>query len=457
MLQPRALLCMALGLLWLCQSAPAHAVKVIKYNIRDGGPYVINVAKGEKTVLAFSSKVITAYSVEGPMDGVKTFLYEVTVEPTPGLEHRNIEVQTEDYRVGVLVNRVYRSDDAHQRAEFFDGYKDESIMAARCEKRLDAKLSGLMYEGFEVSGGSFAATATIRLDYKVIRLGTGHLKIFFVITNQSKRVFPIETLRVLDQDRRGEHAGFYNLDAPKESDKVLAVVPAHGKVQGYVAITKPQRLGSTAYLGLIPSRGIAPAWNKINLLDPASPPDENKGRVSVHVQALGGLFLAKDTLGFNRRDATLLTGLGARLTYGFTMHLNFEAELVAVTTGEARFNDVMWDGLEGELARSGTLVRALFGGQLRFGRRYVPYVRLGLGAQGAGYNSRFISGGQATAMPESSIDVDLVFALGAGFDLWLAKWLRTGLTATMLGPVVGVSDTEWLDLEAGLYFGYVWP
>ena len=81
--------------------------------------------------------------------------------------------------------------------------------------------------------------------------------------------------------------------------------------------------------------------------------EEARGRVSVQVQALGGYIWLYDGLQLGETEAASFRGLGARVTYGFTRLLSFEAELIGARTGsDARFDDVSFNDVDGDLVRS---------------------------------------------------------------------------------------------------------
>ena len=102
-------------------------------------------------------------------------------------------------------------------------------------------------------------------------------------------------------------------------------------------------------------------------------------------------------------DATSCTVLGVRIVKGFFESVAFEAEAVGAWSSDAHFEGVMFNGEQGDLARSVKLGRVTAGGLLRFGDRTIPYFRLGLGVQGTSYAGEFTANGTAMDGPDSSL------------------------------------------------------
>lgn len=179
---------------------------------------------------------------------------------------------------------------------------------------------------------------------------------------------------------------------------------------------------------------------------------KEKDRVTLHLMAVaGGIWLA-DGLGQGRLDPTSLTGFGARVTYGFNRFLGFEAEVIGAGTGEARFGDTGLNGMQGDLLRSASLGRLQVGPVVRFGRKTVPFMRIGVGAQGASIGSRFLVDGNDAPGPDSSFEFNLLGYFGAGVDFRLGEHFVAGfgLSAEQLAS----SDSR--SIEAGIHFGYGW-
>ena len=181
--------------------------------------------------------------------------------------------------------------------------------------------------------------------------------------------------------------------------------------------------------------------------------EKEKDRVTLHLTAVAGGIWLSDGLQTNRLDPTSLTGFGARVTYGFNRYFAFEADSIGASTGEARFGDATFEGMQGELMRSASLGRVKTGAVIRFGSRTVPTLRIGVGAQGASIDSRFLIDGSQVSGPGSSFDFNLLGYFGAGVDFRLGEHFVAGfgLSAEQLAS----SDVR-SSIEAGLHIGYGW-
>jgi opacity protein-like surface antigen len=178
-----------------------------------------------------------------------------------------------------------------------------------------------------------------------------------------------------------------------------------------------------------------------------------KGRVSLHVQAMvGGIWLANPQDDADL-DPTSVKGLGARVTYGFNRYVGFEADVVGAKSGESRFEDVDFNGQQGDLLRSAKLGRVTLGGVIRMGvRRYIPVVRVGLGLQGASHNAEFEVGGGRMAGPEVGFEFNLTWSVGAGLDIRLGDHFIAGATVSGTQLMAGNSRS----IDAGVHLGYSW-
>ena len=146
--------------------------------------------------------------------------------------------------------------------------------------------------------------------------------------------------------------------------------------------------------------------------------------------SLGACWLA-ETAESNNFEATRCFVLGARLVKGFYQAVAFEAEAALGWTGNADFANE---------ARSARFGRVTLGGLLRFGEWTIPYVRLGLGAQGADYNDT-----------GSSFELTTFFTLGGGVDVRIGNNILAGFSISL-----NSTGDQARALDAGLHIGYGW-
>lgn len=179
---------------------------------------------------------------------------------------------------------------------------------------------------------------------------------------------------------------------------------------------------------------------------------KEKERVTLHVLGVAGGIWLQESQTEGRLDATSMTGLGARVTYAYNRHLAVEGEALGASTGNARFANASFDGMQGELLRSATLGRVQAGGVLRLGRQIIPLLRVGLGAQVSSIDSRFVIDGSEAPGPGHAYDFDPLWYLGAGMELRPTEHLVAGFTLTTEKMASSASRT----LEAGIHIGYGW-
>ena len=152
---------------------------------------------------------------------------------------------------------------------------------------------------------------------------------------------------------------------------------------------------------------------------------------SVAAEVRGGIA----RIGERDTDAEMVPafGLGGRVTHAWSNTLAWDLGLDATLTQPATFPDAKasYDGrdIRGAVTRRTATARAEVGGELRFGARLIPTVRLALGPQ-VRYRSASDVGAFADAVP-SSISLDGVVALGVGLDLRLGRQRVIGLAVQL--------------------------
>jgi hypothetical protein len=149
---------------------------------------------------------------------------------------------------------------------------------------------------------------------------------------------------------------------------------------------------------------------------------------------------------------TSLYGLGARITYSFSLLLAFEADVMAGRSGDARFHEVPWSNMRVDMVRIASVGRVRMGGVLRFGERYIPTVRAGIGAQGASHRATVVADGATSPGPDLRFEVDGMWYFGGGLDIRLGERMVAGAAVSFDQSMV--SDSR--SLQLGVHMGYAW-
>lgn len=294
----------------------------------------------------------------------------------------------------------------------------------------------------------------------------------FCVDNRTSRSYPLATIMIVDDNREHLRAQAVAFDAPGDTQRgfLLATIPAKTRVQGAVMV--PHALqGSLHELSLTFSdpAGIRPLiattekadWVLLRNKDYEREQRELSlarrelllaRQVAFGVHALGGAIWMANPQNTDANAPATITGFGIRGTYGIHTLFAVEGEFAAARTGNAYFDDT-WNGVEGELARRATVVRFLFSGVLRMGRRYVPTLRIGLGFQGANHTASFVSNdGVMMNGPNDDFEAKLLLSLGAGFNARIGDHLYLGVHAGFSQSI----DAESTSLEGGLHLSYGW-
>ena len=220
-----------------------------------------------------------------------------------------------------------------------------------------------------------------------------------------------------------------------------------------VLIDDPDGLGDYVTLAVTEPDGSRRIQrSKIPVWDLTPPPDENVGKITLSLAAAYGMVWFEDGLGASQLDGTDLRLLGGWVTYGFTEKINGEAFIVLGNSGQARFANMTINDVQGDLLRNARIGRAQFGGLVRWGDRYKPTFRAGLGVQAASYDSRFMVGSSSTPGPESSVDVHGLAYFGAGVGIRLTDSLLLDLS----GNFVSLLNSESKSVQLGVQIGYSW-
>jgi hypothetical protein len=173
-------------------------------------------------------------------------------------------------------------------------------------------------------------------------------------------------------------------------------------------------------------------------------------QVTVSLRGLFGGFWTGDAAGQDRVAGTTMVGFGARVQKGYQWGGAFEGEVIAARSGDARFEEVSWNGLTGDITRHATFGRAMGGFAMRVGHDLVLTGRVGLGVQLTDYDSILTMGGIPVTGPGNGLEVDGVWSVGTGVDARIGEhWI--------LGAAVNFADafnTDARSFEGGIHIGY---
>ncbi|MDH5641620.1 MAG: hypothetical protein OEY28_10025 [Nitrospira sp.] len=284
--------------------------------------------------------------------------------------------------------------------------------------------------------------------------------VVFDIINLDPDDYHVDHLQALNEFGTRDHAKFAEFigSTQPEHNEGPLIVPAGARVQAGLLLRDVETIGRHITLSMSEPNHLRPVtsdpityapirWSRGPVLDLTDPPDENEGRLGIHIQAVGGVIWLSDGVPQDPLDATGLQGLGARITYGLSKRLSFETEIMGAQTGEACFAI-----MDGELTRSAAIGRVQGGLLMRLGEGSArPFVRLGLGLQGASHTDELLmEDGSRVPRPGSDIAVDGLISFGGGLDIRLGKSFAAGITASF--EKLLSSDTR--SIGAGIHLGY---
>jgi opacity protein-like surface antigen len=179
-------------------------------------------------------------------------------------------------------------------------------------------------------------------------------------------------------------------------------------------------------------------------------------RTWIGAYGLGGVIWLEDGLPMTETtDATSIKGLGIRISKGLVSMDSGATPLLAVevdaafgSSGTARFADVTFNGMQGELQSTATLGRVHAGLALRLGDKLAPVLRAGIGGQGVSENAELITATGSEPGPESSLDVALSVYVGGAAEFRLGESFVAGLAVNL------IDSGGRRSLEAGLNLAY---
>ena len=279
--------------------------------------------------------------------------------------------------------------------------------------------------------------------------------LLFEVENGDPRKFPVGKVHLENEYGFGEYARAVYVEPGRidPTDNTITTVPPGHRLQMAVLISDPKSLGDHVTLAVSePDGNRRIQRNEIPVWDLTPPPDENVGKITLSLAAAYGVVWLEDGLDASQLDGTDLRLFGGWVTYGFTEKINGEALIVLGNSGQARFADMTINDVQGDLLRNTTLGRAQFGALVRWGDRYKPTFRAGLGVQAASYDSKFMVGSNNTPGPESSVDVHGLWYFGAGLGIQLTDHVMADLS----GNFVQLVSSESRSVQLGLQIGYSW-
>jgi len=185
---------------------------------------------------------------------------------------------------------------------------------------------------------------------------------------------------------------------------------------------------------------------------------------ALHVQLVGGIARVGDDAAADGEPATTpLVGIMGRFGYATHDWFQYDAALTLVGTAAARFDEGTFmppDVPEaiGPFELSQQLARIDAGITARFGVRFIPTIRLALGAQARHVTAPVvtIAGGVelADARP-ASLDVDLVGVASVGFDYRVNRRTIIGL-AVGGSYAVPLGGASYQSVEGTVFWSHYW-
>lgn len=277
----------------------------------------------------------------------------------------------------------------------------------------------------------------------------------FTVHNNRPEETTLSTLELHDEIG-ADYAGTTQIGSKGSPDgKVLAVIKPWASMVGTVAVRNFKQLRSTVKL-VVNGVGVKPAFRIVPIDPPEEPPltprEKRARQVTVGVQGVFGAFTIADGLGAGQLEATSFAGFGIRITKGFHENIAVEVEAAGGKTGNAQFENMSIDNMQGDLTRSASFGRMGFGGLLRFGDKVTPYLRLGAGLQAASFDAAFSAGPE----PDAPFEFSPFLALGGGVNLRIGEGLLVGLALAGSAPINSDEDLTRNTFEIGMNVSYGW-
>ncbi len=176
------------------------------------------------------------------------------------------------------------------------------------------------------------------------------------------------------------------------------------------------------------------------------------GRLSMQLHGVFGRALTGDPAAAGRSDQSILAGAAAHLSYRGSAYHAYEATLTVAQGSMVRFDDHMYEGYVGQMSRNLLLGRLQLGASLRYGERFVPYVRGAAGLLGRAlvsarvrtYDERIVIEG-----PADEFLWDMAVSGGAGLELRVGDTWQAG--AGIMGTRTVTAGPRFESLEGAIY------
>lgn len=265
------------------------------------------------------------------------------------------------------------------------------------------------------------------------------------MSNSVGFTFQSEILYVESPGRKRNHA-VAEIPGKRRIRGVLSLVAASGRS------TAPLRIEFLT-IGATPPIAAVQQWYPMD--KEVIEREERARQVLVTARLIGGAMWLDDGTGtdileINNSDRS--RSAHTRIQRGYHNGVAVEGEIAGARTGTAQFDDLSWQGAQGDVARTATLGRVLGGVAMRFGHDVILAGRAGIGFHGASFHSEFspVAGRNETG-PGDGFEFDMLLYGGLGVDIRLGKSWSLGAT------IDGGQDLDGARfVHAGLQFGYGW-
>ena len=441
--------------------AQANTVQLIKYNVRDKGPFVIHIEIGKPTLLAMSAPIRMAYFDQANVPKIDLsltpFSYDILLTPKPGAFSSALTVTTTEYTVDIsvhvlptptpkttgqtarLLNRAQPSPQRMDRVEFYDGDALARQFARVTEAEQDRAASGFVFENkrkYRVAHEPVRGNQSVRIRHiKVIPL-PGRYVINFELKNRNLPELFLGTVKLIGDADKTDYARTVQV---KNGERVtdpwtLVQIPPDRTVLVNIVVGDLAPIGSTALLDVVATGGMTLTSLRLSLLEPIS---ENQGRVSIQAQGFAGATSLRLA---DQSKFTTVLGFGARAVYGIAGPLSIEGSLSRLSATEVEFSETS--------KVEATIYRGLLGVALNLGdSQYIPYLRAGIGARLTDY--------KATSAQDELLDSSLLW-FGGGVEAWSTDAFVIGVSFQVVSPIGGDDADQGSSFEATAHAGFAW-
>lgn len=423
-------------------ASPALAAQVL---LEDGKEYELPASHQYRSTLHFPSAVIGLANGNEEQWTVVILGSDVHVQPVMGAKATNINL-TLVSGDRVVVNLIRDEEKPVKQLIFLESKLDrpqckkeeagEEITITHMRSRWDFRPP----KGSQVRVGEHELSA--RLAHQLLEGPAMRYRVR--LRHHEGGPYPFKALEVLVDPRASKPVEAL-IVWDSENGRIPTELSAERDLYATVIIKDATAIGDRMALRLVPAQhNLFPATFEFEDERP------NVGRVTIRAQAIGGLLQIEDGLGLEREDITVEVGAGARIAYSVSQHVAVEGDVAVLRSGAAQFDDVVWDGVAGDMERESTTYRMLAGAVLRKGEIYVPFIRGALGPRLASHRRALTSG----LKEDSSYDFGFSISFEIGIDAWLGNSLTAGIAGSYVGDLAG--ETSMRAFEGRLHLGYAW-